>query len=249
MIMYSAALASGSPHPIFQNRRSEPVQAIDALIRTHASLVRRIAWHVYGSVSTAIDREDLVQTGLVALIEAAKTFEDRGFGFAPYASIRIRGAMIDELRRIASISRSGMGARKAIAKARTALESRLCRTASNVELAAELQVDAKTFAAMAQNAQGAERESIDDCYSDHDLWFADLAETADAQVEKAQLRTRLVSAISMLPERQAMVLQLYFVEELNLHEIGEMFGVGVARVCQIKKAALDTLRLELEGED
>src|ERR1044071_2826756 len=88
--------------------RQDPGQ----LVRAHMPLVRKIAWHVHGRVSSAIDIEDLVQIGMVALVEAANGYEDRGHAFATYASMRIRGPMIDHLRRNATICRSAMAKRK-----------------------------------------------------------------------------------------------------------------------------------------
>ena len=93
----------------------------EALARAHMPLVRKIAWHVHGRVSTAIDVEDLIQIGMIALVESANGFEDRGHAFATYASVRIRGAMIDHLRRHATICRSAMARRREFAKARTKL--------------------------------------------------------------------------------------------------------------------------------
>ena len=86
-----------------------------AMIRQHMALVRKIAWHVHGRVASAIDIEDLVQIGMVALVEAANAYEDRGYAFGTYASMRIRGAMIDKLRAQASICRSAMGRRRELA--------------------------------------------------------------------------------------------------------------------------------------
>lgn len=99
---------------------------------------------------------------------------------------------------------------------------------------------------MVASTQALEQESIDEVYADDQPWFADLGERADDQMEREQLVAGMSAAIAGLPEREAMVLQLYFVEELNLDEIGEVLNVGAARVCQIKKAALEKLRARLE---
>ncbi len=92
-------------------------------------------------------------------------------------------------------------------------------------------------------------ESIDDIYSDHSDWFADDKPDALAQSQQKNTQAAIAGAVSTLPEREAMVLQMYFVEELNLEEIGQVLGVGAARVCQIKKAALGKLRGKLAGWD
>src|SRR5436190_21130642 len=101
----------------------------EALVRTHMPLVRRIAWHVHARVASAIDVEDLAQIGMVALVEAANSFEDRGHAFATYATLRIRGAMIDHLRRHASLCRAAMARRRKLASVRERLENRLGRAA------------------------------------------------------------------------------------------------------------------------
>jgi RNA polymerase sigma factor for flagellar operon FliA len=220
------------------NHRRDP----ERLIRDHMPLVRKIAWHVHGRVSTAIDIEDLMQSGMIALIEAARGYEDRGHAFATYASLRIRGSMIDGLRKQATQCRSAMAKRREIDGARGQFERANGRAPGDAEIAAALGVDVTAYHAMAESAQSLRHESIDDLYSDHSMWFADVEERADDAIERAQLQRAIASGIRNLPEREAMVLQLYFMEEMNLDEIGETLGVGAARVCQIKKAALDKLR-------
>ncbi|CAN5360084.1 FliA/WhiG family RNA polymerase sigma factor [soil metagenome] len=221
-----------------------PIRGIDPerLIRDHMGLVRKIAWHVHGRVSTAIDVEDLMQSGMIALIEAARGYEDRGHAFATYASLRIRGAMIDGLRKQATQCRSGMAKRREIEAARSRFARASGRAPTDPEIAGVLGVDMATYHAMADAAQSVRHESIDALYSDHSMWFADVEERADDAIERVQLQGAIADGIRGLPEREAMVLQLYFVEEMNLDEIGETLGVGAARVCQIKKAALDRLR-------
>jgi RNA polymerase sigma factor FliA len=220
----------------------------ELLIEAHSALVRRTAWHVHSRMSSAIEVEDLMQIGMIALIEAARTFEDRGIAFAPYASTRVRGAMIDELRRDARMSRSGMANRRLLASTRSKLENELGRAVSDGEMARALEMDAVTYHATVASSHALRQDSIDETYSDHDMFFADLAEGADTQLEQAQLRVVLANNIALLAEREALVLHLYFVEELNLDEIGETLGVGAARVCQIKKKALDKLREQMEEQ-
>jgi len=216
-----------------------------SLVSAHMPLVRKIAWHVHGRVSNAIDIEDLVQIGMVALVEAANGYEDRGHAFSTYAGMRVRGAMIDHLRRHASQARSGMAKRKEIAKVRAEIEAKLGRAASEAEMAQAMGLDATSFREMADAAESVRHESLDEVYSDQSMWFADLEEGADEQLDRGRLGEALAGHIAQLPEREAMVLQLYFVEELNLEEIGQVLDIGAARVCQIKKSALDKLRGKL----
>ncbi|MEH3106313.1 MAG: FliA/WhiG family RNA polymerase sigma factor [Sphingomonas fennica] len=221
----------------------------EALARTHMPLVRKIAWHVHGRVSSAIDIEDLVQIGMVALVEAATGYEDRGHAFATYATVRIRGAMIDHLRRQATICRSAMARRREIAAATAKLEASLGRPPAEAELCAAMGMDPAEFRQMIDASATTRQESLDDVYSDHSMWFADVEERIDDTIEREQLKKAMAAVIGTLPEREALVLQLYFVEELNLDEIGRTLGVGAARVCQIKKAALDKVRAALKDWD
>jgi RNA polymerase sigma factor FliA len=224
----------------YQRRPARPDPA--QLARAHMPLVRKIAWHVHGRVSTAIDIEDLIQIGMVALVEAAGGYEDRGHAFATYASMRVRGAMIDQLRRHATLCRSAMARRRDLAKTAAELEHKLGRSPTEAEMAQALGLDAAAYRELADSAVAVRQESLDEVYSDQSMWFADVEERIDVTLERGELRAALAERIGDLPEREAMVLQLYFVEEMNLEEIGLTLGVGAARICQIKKSALDRLR-------
>ncbi|MBO9622023.1 MAG: RNA polymerase sigma factor FliA [Sphingomonas sp.] len=220
---------------------------VEALVRSHLPLVRRIAWHVHGSMSTLVEVEDLIQVGMVALIEAANGFEDRGeASFEQYLATRLRGAMIDELRRQATLTRGAMRRRRAYQQAIAALSTNLGRTPSDDEVSERLGVTPEKLRAEYASAEAVRFDSIDDCYSDESPWF--MAEGPDAfeQLAEANLRQALVASIAELPQREAQVVQLYYVEELNLEEIGQVLGVGAARVCQIKAAAHARLKRALQ---
>jgi RNA polymerase sigma factor FliA len=217
----------------------------EELITRHSQLVRRIAWHVHSRMGAASELEDLMQIGLIALVDAGRGYEDRGHAFTTYASTRVRGAMIDHLRREALTSRSAMTAQRRIGKAKSQLEQRLMRSPTAAEIAADLGMDIDRYHAFAAAAEPVEQASIDDLYSDHDLNFGDSTDGADTVLEKAEMGALLAEAIGHLPEREAQILQLYFVEEMNLHEIGAIMGTGAARICQIKKSALAKLRIAL----
>jgi len=182
---------------------------------------------------------------MVALVESANSFEDRGHAFATYATLRIRGAMIDHLRRHATICRAAIQRRRELGQVRTRLESRLGRGASEAEMAEEMGLAAADYRELVDDSQAVHQESIDEVYSDHSMWFADVEERADEAIDRGRLQQAIAAVIGTLPEREAMVLQLYFVEEMNLEEIGQTLGVGAARICQIKKAALDRVRAAL----
>jgi RNA polymerase sigma factor FliA len=239
-------MALNDPQPALYDRRGK--SPADVLVRDHMPLVRKVAWHVHGRVSSAIDVEDLIQTGMIALIEAARSYEDRGRAFSTYATMRIRGSMIDALRRGAAQGRAAMGKRRAISAARIKFEQAYGRAPVDAKMAEALGIDLESYQADAEAARGVRHESIDDLYSDHSMWFADVEDRADDVLERAQLQEIVAQAIRTLPEREAMVLQLYFVEEMNLDEIGETLGVGAARICQIKKSALDKVRALISDE-
>jgi RNA polymerase sigma factor FliA len=209
-------------------------------IRQYLPLVRRIAWHV-GGLSGTVDVEDLVQVGLLALVEAVGGAEDRGApAFRQYLAQRLRGAMIDELRRHATASRGAMRRRRQQADAERQLAAELGRRPTERELAGRMGVAPETL-----RAADVRLEPLDDVYQDDLPWFASDQPTAFDALADDQQRAALTAAIAALPEREALVIQLYHVEELNLEEIGQVLGVGQARVCQIKAAAYGRLRKAL----
>mgnify|MGYP005835717179 CR=1 FL=1 len=218
----------------------------DELIAEHAGLVRRVARKVHRSASASIDLEELVQTGMLALVQAARTFVPRGqASFATYATMRVRGAMIDLLRQSATINRGAMRRRKKLKEAEAELERTLGRSPTAAELAGSLGLSATDLRSAVDNAQPVYLEPLDAVYSDRSSWFACDRPNAEETLQREGLRDALAGAIARLPQREALVLQLYFVEELTLEEIGEALGVGAARVCQIKKQALTRLRARL----
>jgi RNA polymerase sigma factor FliA len=219
---------------------------IEALIARHMPLVRRLAWHVHGRMAASVELEELIQTGMVALIEAARAFEERGFAFATYASTRIKGAMIDQLRRSSRQTRSAAANRRAIERVRRTLENRFCRPASAAEIATEMGLDVDAFHVMRLACETSVDVDLDSVYSDEDGRFCDTGLNGEDAIDAQSSRAALAEAIAALPQREQMVLQLYFFEELNLEEIGQTLDIGASRVCQIKKAAMDRLRGVLE---
>jgi RNA polymerase sigma factor FliA len=225
-----------------QHSAIQNAKAAEFLIRQHMGLVKKIAWQVHRRVSSAMEIDDLIQTGMIALIEAARVYEDRGHAFSTYASLRIRGSMVDGLRRQAAQCRSAMAKRRAIETARSRFEHLHGRAPGDSELAHALGMDLTEFRIDASASAPVWHEPIDDLYSDRSMAFADESEGADSLFDRSRTQDAIAAGIRMLPEREAAVLQMYFVEERPLDEIGATLGVGAARVCQIKKAALDRLK-------
>lgn len=219
----------------------------ELLVRKHLPMVRRVAWHIHGSMSTIVDIEDLVQIGLVALVEAVGTFEDRGqVTFEQYLLTRLRGAMIDELRRQATLTRGAMRRRREYNEALVALTDAHGRRPEDAAVAARLGVTLEKLRVDYANAEPVRFESVDDVYTDEGPWFMSDEPSPFDQLADADQRDALIGAITELPEREAQVIQLYYVEELNLEEIGQVLGVGAARICQIKKSAHDRLKRSLQ---
>lgn len=228
--------------------RSPKQNAPRQLIEEHMPLVRKIAWHVNGMARGAIDIEDLVQMGMIALVEAANRYEDQGHNFATYAGMRIRGALIDHLRASSNLCRSALNMRKAMRATQEQLSQILCRAPTEAEMAEAMGLDPATYRERADKAQQTQMESMDEVYSEHSMWFADIEDSAEELIEKDQLKALLTASLDQLNEREQLILQLHFVEELNLDEIGKVLDVTAARVCQIKKAALNSLRKTLADQ-
>ena len=154
--------------------------------------------------------------------------------------------MIDELRRQATMTRGAMRRRKAYQETVSALAVELGRGASEAEVAEKLGVSVEKLRTDYASAEAVRFDSIDDMYSDESPWFMSEEPNAFDQLADSDQREALVEAIAELPEREAQVIQLYYVEELNLEEIGQVLGVGAARICQIKASAHAKLKKALQ---
>ncbi|WP_242185721.1 FliA/WhiG family RNA polymerase sigma factor [Sphingomonas sp. CARO-RG-8B-R24-01] len=228
--------------------RTAAAPDLKLLAKKHLPLVRRIAWHVHGSMSSSVEVEDLVQIGLVALVEAAGAFEERGqVTFEQYLMTRVRGAMIDALRRSATLTRGAMQRKRLYAQTVAAMTTELGSAPDEAAVAARLGVSHEKLRIDYASAQPVRLEPIEDLYSDEGPWFASDEPDAFAQLSESEERDTLITAITSLPEREALVIQLYYVEEMNLEEIGLVIGVGAARVCQIKASAHAKLKKAMLG--
>ncbi len=230
-----AAHFAGSAQPL---RPHAYLGSVEALVEEYAPLVRKIAWQVFSRVARTNELEDLIQTGLIALIEASRHYEERGYAFATYATTRIRGAMIDQLRREADVGRSAMVANKRLRAMRAALEQQYMRAPTTAEMAAAFDMTAEEYFMFEQNAAQRRSASLDEMMEAGSVLIADDALATGELCERSDLLAALRNCIAALNEREQMVLQLYFFEELNLQEIGRSLDVSAARVCQIKRDAM-----------
>lgn len=225
---------------------------VATLVKSHTNLVRKIAWHFKGRTGRAIEVEDLIQAGFLGLIDASQRYRPKeGVNFAAYAAIRIRGAIVDYLRRNSNLCRATIARHQTVKAARLKLERKLGRTPDSIEVAAELGIEVTEYEAWLTSFEAGTNASLDDVYSDHSDWFRSDERTAEQMVGDNEMKGFMLEALKQLPEREALVLQLYYVEELTLQEIAQVLDVTTGRVSQIKKASIQRLRSiidELRGE-
>ncbi|MDP2084039.1 MAG: sigma-70 family RNA polymerase sigma factor, partial [Gemmobacter sp.] len=165
-----------------------------------------------------------------------------GVKFPSYAAIRVRGAIVDHLRSVSNICRTTLRQIRKIEDATRDLEQKLHRQPTDPELAAALQVPVADIAAHRAEMTAGQPASLDEIYADHLLAFRDQSDSAEERLVQRDLRKLLARAVADLPQREQLVLQLYYVEELNVYEVAEVMGVTTGRVSQIKKAAVGRLR-------
>ena len=220
----------------------------EALVERYTPLVKKLANHLLGRLPEGVELEDLIQTGLIALLDATRQFSpSKGASFQTYASIRVRGAMLDEFRNTDWAPRSVYRKQRQLTAAIRAVESRTGSHASPREVATELGVSLDEYHDMVRASSSQRMVSLDEAGADVADGEREDAETvADptAELETEEFRAAMAEAIRSLPEREALVMSLYYVEELNLKEIGEVLGVSESRVCQIHGQALARLRAQ-----
>jgi len=230
---------------------SGDMAARDALLTENLSLVHHVARQLERKLSNELDHDELVSAGTLGLMAAMNSFDpDRGLAFSTFAVPRIRGAILDELRRQDHVPRSVRRKTRDITAARNALAARLCRQPEDHEVAAELKVDVQTLWKWESDVEGAIRVPIDRPANDRgeqhssplDLLHTDPDQGVDTQLGKEQEVGMLREAIMRLKEQERTVLALYYFEELKLHEIAEILGLTESRVSQIRSKALARLR-------
>lgn len=220
------------------------------LVERYAPLVKKIANHLLGRLPDGIELEDLVQTGLIALLDAARQYSAaKGASFETYASIRVRGAMLDEFRNTDWAPRSVYRKQRQLTAAVRAVENRTGAHAEPREIAAELGVPLDEYFKMVVATTSQRMFSLEEADPDLANGEGDDGEPVSdpaTEVESAEFHQAMSEAIRELPEREAMVMSLYYDEELNLKEIGEVLGVSESRVCQIHGQALVRVRARLQ---
>ena len=217
----------------------------ELMLERHAPLVVHIAHHLKGRLPEQVELDDLIQAGMIGLLEASKNFQQgRGAGFETFASIRIRGAMIDEVRRNDWTPRSVYRKSRELSQAISKIEARSVQEARPAEIADELGITLNGYHQLLQNIRGARVLSLSELGFDSESMPLHLAATKEGgseAVQQLELRQQMSEAIAALPKREGLVLSLYYHEELNLREIGEVLAVSESRVCQLHSQALGRL--------
>lgn len=218
----------------------------DRLVEQFAPLVKRIAYHLLARLPSSVQVEDLMQAGMIGLLEASRKFDHgKGASFETYAGIRIRGAMLDEVRKGDWAPRSVHRNTRMVSEAMRAVEARLGRDAKDQEVAAELNMSLEEYYAILGDTAGSKLFSFDDLLESGAPADVHGDDEPAGGLQDERFRRALAEAIAGLPEREKLVLSLYYDEELNLKEIGAVLGVSESRVSQLHSQCAARLRARL----
>ena len=222
----------------------------DQLVQRFAPLVKRIAHYLMARCPASVQIDDLVQNGMIGLLDAIDRFETgMGAQFETYAVQRVRGAMLDGLRENDCLSRGLRRGLRRVEQTISRLEQKFGRPPLEDEIARTLGVPLADYQKMLQDARGRQVISFEDLIEDDEdfleRYFADDASDPSRILEDENLKKQLVRAIEQLPEREKLMMALYYEQDLNLREIGDVMGVTESRVCQLHSQAVSRLRARL----
>ncbi|GAA6203379.1 MULTISPECIES: RNA polymerase sigma factor FliA [Thalassotalea] len=222
-----------------------------ALLEQHTVLVKRIAYHLLARLPSSVIVDDLIQSGMIGLLEAANNFDSsKGASFETFAGIRIRGAMLDEIRRGDWTPRSVHKNSRMVSEAIKALEAQLGRDVTDIEVAEKLDISLNEYHHILSEVSSGKIIGIDDLGVSEDVIqsFEDKNNHDPYEdIEQIIFKKALSECITTLPEREALVLSLYYDEELNLREIGQVLDVSESRVSQIHSQALHRLKARMQS--
>ena len=220
----------------------------EAIILQHMALVKRTAVYLRPRVPDYIELNDMVQLGIIGLLEAEKTYDvSQGISFEAYAKIRIRGAIIDEARKLSRISRLALKNLKKHREARVSLEHSLERPPTSREIATHLGISLDEFEHERTHANSFNYLELDQLLESDNFDIEDESSPALDELINDETRSNLAEEIDKLDERKRLILSLYYTDELNLTEIGAIIGVNESRVSQILKAVIGDLRSKLSN--
>jgi len=218
------------------------------MVVQHAPLVKRIAYHLMGRLPDTVQIDDLIQAGMLGLLEAIKHYDaSQGASFETYAGIRVRGAMLDELRRADWTPRSVHKKARMVAEAIREVENQVGRDATDSEVARHMGIGLQEYRQILQDAVSCKTFSVEELVQGEDSVIDDVHDDLQPEAVLIQqgFQQALANAIAELPERERLVVSLYYDEELNLREIGQVLDVGESRVSQICSQAMLRLRARL----
>jgi len=219
---------------------AEPVMA-ENLIEEYSGLVNRIAYHLAARLPASVVVDDLIQVGMIGLLDASQNYDpSQGAAFTTYATIRIRGAMLDELRRNDWAPKSVHRKARDLMKIVSAIETRTGREAKPIDVAKEMQISLDEYFELLQETNSCRILNFVDTGTDENQ-IRDNSNVSSLNpaegLQKQQFRQQLIEAINILPKREKMIVSLYYNEELNLREIGEVLNVSESRVSQLLSQA------------
>jgi len=228
---------------------SEQVSNHNQLVEKHASLVKRIACHLINRLPASVQLEDLVQAGMIGLLEASKNYDERqGASFETYAGIRIRGSMLDEIRKNDWAPRSVHRKARMVAEAVRTIENTHGRDARDTEIAKTLEMPIEDYYKILQDNSYHKVLSVEDMGLGEESLLDNLSDNAPGVLDglqKEDMQRIIAEAVASLPERERLVMALYYDEELNLREIGAVMGVSESRVSQIHSQAVIRLQARM----
>lgn len=230
-----------------QTRLYEEVQNnSEALVLAHLGMVKRVALHLKVRLPPFMELDELIQVGMIGLLEASRAYDPcKGIEFENFAHSRVRGAILDEVRRLSFLPRSAVAINKSHSEATHVLAADLGRTPTQAELAEHMGKDIELFHKERSQARRFETYSMEVVSEEVMNMAGDASHQPEAIVEHAQFMQALTGAIADLPEREQLLMNLYYVEELNLKEIGEVLGVSESRVSQLHSQCAARLRARL----
>lgn len=215
----------------------------NATIQNYGYLVKRIAHHLMARLPGSVQFDDLLQAGMLGLLESVSKYDaSKGASFETYAGIRIRGAMLDEMRRGDWAPRSVHRKSRKVKDAINAVEHMTGSTATDREIAEHMGVALEEYHDILNDAACCRLASYEEVDQGEDPTVLPKTEAADGSVEREAMLTSLVQAMDALPERERLVMALYYDEELNLKEIGAIIGVSESRISQILSQATVRIR-------
>lgn len=227
----------------------------DVLLNQHAILVKKLAYQLKAKLPPSVEVDDLIQAGMMGLLDAVNRYEDtHGAQFETYAAQRIRGSMLDELRNADWLPRSIRKNMRDVETAITQLEQKLGRSPTEGEIAKQLKMTIDEYFVMLGDCSGHQLVYYEDFHEadsgDHflDRYLKDDAGDPIKGLMESDFREALIDALESLPEREKILMGLYYEQELNLKEIGAIMGVSESRVCQLHSQAVARLRSTLKEQ-